>query len=111
MNTASILVKTDPQVKKEAQETAKALGLSLSAVITRLLKEFVKTKAIRFSTAEVDEAPNEYFKQAVQRAQEHRREGKASPIFTDDKELLKKDPKKCQPLDTMLEWLDKQVGV
>jgi antitoxin component of RelBE/YafQ-DinJ toxin-antitoxin module len=39
MNTASIFIKTDPQVKKEAQKTAKELGLSLSAVVTGLLKE------------------------------------------------------------------------
>lgn len=49
MNTASILIKTEPKVKEEAQRTAKELGLSLSSVVTRLLKQFVETKTITYT--------------------------------------------------------------
>jgi addiction module RelB/DinJ family antitoxin len=91
MNNASILIKTDPEVKEEAQKTARELGLSLSSVVTRLLKEFVKTKAITFSS--LDETPNQYFINAIKEARENRKQGKASPIFTDDAELIKKTQK------------------
>ena len=56
----------------------------------------------------MDEIPNEYFKQAIKQARENRKQGKASPIFTDEEELIKKDPQKYQPIDTMIDWLHKQ---
>ncbi len=94
MNSAPILIKTDPKVKEEAQRTAEALGFSLSAVLNAFLKQFIKTRTITFSAKELDEVPNEYFKQAVQKARQDRREGKASPVF--------------QTADDMIAWLEKQ---
>jgi hypothetical protein len=55
-----------------------------------------------------DETPNEYFKEAAKRAREHRLQGKGSPIFTDDEELIKKDPKTYRHSSTMKEWLREQ---
>lgn len=43
--------KTDWEVKKTAQELAKELGLSLSAIINAYLKQFVRTKEVYFSSA------------------------------------------------------------
>src|SRR3954465_6462413 len=91
MDSVSILIKTEPEVKKEAQKTARDLGLSVSSVVTRLLKEFVKTKAITFSAR--DETPNQNFIHAIKEARENRKQGKASPIFTDNAELIKKTQK------------------
>lgn len=39
-------VKLDENLKKEAQSTAKALGLTLSTVVSSSLREFVKTQSI-----------------------------------------------------------------
>ncbi len=58
MNTASILIKIDPQIKTRAQKTAKKMGLSLTSVINRYLKHFITTETITFSTR--DETPSQY---------------------------------------------------
>lgn len=42
-------IKTDKELKTEAQKVAKALGLSLSAVITQQLKNFVKERTVLFT--------------------------------------------------------------
>ena len=85
MNNAPILIKTDPQVKKEAQQTAKELGLSLSSVVTRLLKEFVKTKTITYTT---EERLTPYAKAQLAKARKDREEGKASPVFNTAEEMI-----------------------
>ena len=56
INTAAILIKTDPILKASAQKTARSLGLSLTSVINRYLKSFIKTKTVTFSND--DEIPN-----------------------------------------------------
>jgi addiction module RelB/DinJ family antitoxin len=81
MNTASIFIKAEPKIKEEAKKTAEELGFSLSSILNAFLRQFVKTKTITFSAKELDEIPNEYFKQAIKRAREQRKQGKASPVF------------------------------
>ena len=44
-----INIKTDKNVKKDAQKIASDLGLSLSAVINAYLKQFVRNREIHFS--------------------------------------------------------------
>ncbi len=90
MNTVSILIKTDRRVKDDAQKTAKEMGLSLSAVITGLLKEFARRKAITFT----GEKLTPYAKAQLKKARENRKAGKASPIF--------------DSADEMIAWLHKQ---
>jgi addiction module RelB/DinJ family antitoxin len=88
MNNASILIKTDPGMKKEAQKTAKELGLSLTVVINRLLKEFVKTKAISFSAQELDETPNAHTRAVLKQAEEDLQQGNVSPKFKTADDLI-----------------------
>ena len=107
MNTASILIKTEPHVKEEAQKIAKKLGYNLSSILTAFLKQLIKTKTVSFDTT-ADEIPNSYFKKMIKKARADRLAGKASPMFTDDEKLIKKDPKKYQHIDTMTQWLHKQ---
>lgn len=42
-------VKVDPKLKKDAQETAKAVGLPISTVVSAGLREFVRTRSITIS--------------------------------------------------------------
>lgn len=49
MKTAMINIKTDKNVKKQAQELAEELGFSLSAIVTASLKQFVRTREVQFS--------------------------------------------------------------
>lgn len=46
-----INIKTEKEVKQNAQKLAQSLGLSLSAVINAYLKQFVRNKAVNFSIA------------------------------------------------------------
>jgi addiction module RelB/DinJ family antitoxin len=91
MNTATIFIKTEPRVKKEAQRTAAELGFSLSSIINAFLRQLVKTKTIHFSAKELDldEIPNEYFKKELKQALKDREEGKASPILKSADEAIK----------------------
>ena len=51
MKTAMINIKTDREVKEQAQELAAELGFSLSAIVTASLKQFVRTREVQFSAA------------------------------------------------------------
>lgn len=75
MNTASILIKTDPQVKKKAQKTAEKMGISLTSVINRYLKHFIQTKSITFTID--DEVPTQYMINSLKQAEEDIENGRA----------------------------------
>ena len=49
MNTTVINIKTDKNLKKDAQTLAKNFGLPLSAVVNIYLREFVREKRVVFS--------------------------------------------------------------
>ena len=88
MNTQVITIKVDPVTKKEAQYTADALGLSLSAVLKGFLRQFIRTKTVTFS-APIREKPSKYLLQAIKQAKEDLKTGKASPTFDTGKEAIK----------------------
>lgn len=44
-------IKTDKEVKEDAQQVARELGLPLSTILNAYLKEFIRTKEARFSAA------------------------------------------------------------
>lgn len=87
MNTSAIYIKTDPQLKKQAQMTAKELGLSLSVIVNGFLKQFIKTKSVTFSAQE-DEIPNEYLRSALKKAEENIKKGNHSPVFKTGEEAV-----------------------
>lgn len=68
MNTASILIKTDPKIKEKAQRTAEEMGISLTSVINRYLKHFIQSKTITFSVA--DEIPTRYMVDSLKESEE-----------------------------------------
>src|SRR5438309_2514131 len=82
--------------------------LSEAEISKMALSKQYYQEATQKDRKEVDEIPNEYFKQAIKKARENRKQGKGSPVFTDEKELIKKDPQKYQHIDTMRDWLHKQ---
>lgn len=45
-----IYIKTDKEVKRNAQQIAQELGLSLSDVINASLRNFIRTREVRFSS-------------------------------------------------------------
>lgn len=86
MSYAVVTTKVDPQMKKEAQKTAEALGVPLSLVIKGFLKQFIKTKTVTFS-AEAEE-PSEYLIKSIKQAEKNLKEGKHSPVFKTGKEAV-----------------------
>ena len=87
MNTVSILIKTDPQLKAKAQRAAEKMGLSLTSVINRYLKHFITTETITFSTR--DEKPSQYLIDSIKKSEKNIREGKVSPGFKTGEEAVK----------------------
>lgn len=55
-NYAIINLKTDPELKKLATQTANKLGISISAVLNNELRRFAAEQSVVF---DVPEAPNE----------------------------------------------------
>lgn len=84
MNTAVINIKVNPVVKKKAQSVAGELGLSLSAVINRLLKYFIQTKTLVFTTKE---EPTEYLLEALKESKEDIKAGRVMSFDKPEKAL------------------------
>ncbi len=85
MNTVSILIKTDPKLKKAAQQTADEMGISLTSVINRYLKHFIQTKTITFIANE--EHHTENFLEGLREAEEDIQAGRVIS-FKDKDEVL-----------------------
>ena len=95
MNTTSLHIKIEPTVKKEAQETAEELGLSLSAVVKAFLREFIRTKRLSAGTRAMPEIPNARTRRLLEQAEEDIKAGRVLS-FADAKEAL--------------EYLDKEIA-
>lgn len=52
MNTALINIKTDPEIKRQAQELANGLGLSLSSILNAYLRQLIRTKTLHLTLRE-----------------------------------------------------------
>lgn len=91
MNTAVIITKTDPEVKRKVQAVAKELGMSVSALINAYLKQVIRERKVAFS---LDEEPSDYLLNAMKEAKENVKTGNHSPTFTTSEEAIS--------------WLEKQ---
>lgn len=93
MNTAVIITKTEPKVKKQAQAIAKELGMSLSTLINTYLRQVVRTKKVEL---DLGEEPSPYLVKILKQAEKNIKEGKGSPAFDN--------------VDDALDWLHKKVA-
>jgi len=93
MRTAVVNIKTDSELKREAQAIAADLGFSLSSLINAFLKELARTRAINFSLSRGEE-PSDYLIQALKESEEDRLAGRTSPTFdnADDSIAWLNDP-------------------
>lgn len=74
MNTTSILIKTDPKIKEKAQKVASEMGISLTSVINRYLKHFIRTKSITFTAGE--EVPSQYMIDSMKQSEQDYKAGR-----------------------------------
>lgn len=87
MNTAVVNIKVDPKVKTQAQKFAASLGLSLSSLITGLLKQALKTRTVTF-TDDVRLELTPWAKRMLHRSEKEAKEGWVSPGFTDSEDII-----------------------
>ena len=73
MNTTSLHIKIEPALKEQAQKTADELGLSLSAVMKVLLKQFIRTKHLSVG---LNETPNGYLDRSSKQSDEDIKAGR-----------------------------------
>lgn len=78
MNTAVINIKTDSQLKEEAQKIAKELGFSLSSLMNAYLRQLVKGKTVYFS---LNEEPTPYMLNSLKESEADIKAGRVSPNF------------------------------
>lgn len=83
MNTAVIITKTDPEVKRKAQILAKEFGISLSSLVNAYLKQLVRTKRVEFM---LHEEPSDYLIKAMKQAEKDYKKGNTSPAFKTGKD-------------------------
>ena len=62
--------------------------LSEAEIVKMALSNQYYQEAARKDRKEVDEVPNEYFKQAIKEGRAARKQGKASPIFNTAEEMI-----------------------
>ena len=85
MNTTVINIRTQPNVKKAAQQVAEDLGINLSALINGFLKQLIKTKTINLK---VSEEPSDYLLQILKDTEKEIKRGEVSPTFDNSKDAI-----------------------
>ncbi len=86
MNATSVHVKIDSDMKVQAQKTAEELGLSLSAVMKALLKQFIRTQRLSVG---VGEEPSAYMIEALKKSGKEYKDDNTSPSFANVKDSFK----------------------
>lgn len=84
MQTTSLHIKVEDVMKKQAQQTADDLGLTLSAVVKVLLKQFIRTKQLSVG---LGEEPTAYFEQLMREADEDVKAGRVITFKSPQEEL------------------------
>jgi addiction module RelB/DinJ family antitoxin len=87
MNTTSLHIKIEPGIKKQAWKTADDLGLSLSAVMKVLLKQFIRTKRLSVGVRDMPEIPNARTRQLLKQAEQDMKAGRGIS-FKSSKEAI-----------------------
>jgi addiction module RelB/DinJ family antitoxin len=95
MNTTSLHIKIEQDIKEQAQKTAEELGLSLSAVTKALLKQFIRTKRLSVGGSEIPEIPNARLRKSLKQSEEDIKAGRVLS-FASGKDAL--------------EYLDKEIA-
>lgn len=90
MSVTSVHIKIEEDIKEQAQQTAEELGLTLSAVMKALLKQFIRTKRLSVG---IGEEPSTYMIDALNASNDEYKQGKTSPSFSN--------------LNDSFKWLDK----
>lgn len=80
-------IKLTPKIKKEAQEVADELGLTLNSLVNAYLKQLVRTKTATFSALEKE--PSKYLLKAIKEAEKEIKAGKVGKRFATSDEAIR----------------------
>src|SRR3990167_3551192 len=83
--TAVVNIKVDSEVKKKAQEVAKELGFSLSAVLTAYMKQLIRRRGLDFT---IEDEPSDYFVKSMKESEKNVKEGWVSPKFDNSEDAM-----------------------
>ena len=81
-----INIKTDKEVKENAQEVAAELGLTLSAIINASLKQFIRSRELYFSTFPT--MTKELEELVAQARNDYKNKKNLSPVFSSAKDAI-----------------------
>jgi addiction module RelB/DinJ family antitoxin len=78
INTTSLHLKIESDIKKQAQKAADDFGLSLSTVMKGLLKQFIRTKClfVEAGGTQRPEIPNTRMRQLLKQAEQDMKAGR-----------------------------------
>ena len=82
----TIMFKTDKKLKEAAQKTAKTMGIPFSAVLNRLMNDFVENQEITFSTEQYNPTP--YLKKILDQGEKDFATGKNIKTFDNLEDLF-----------------------
>ena len=82
----TVMFKTDKKRKETAQKIAKNMGIPFSAVMNRLMDEFIEEKQITFSEQSYEPTP--YLKRLLIQGEKDLKTGKNIKTFNSLEELM-----------------------
>lgn len=80
------MFKTDKKLKEAAQATAKRMGIPFSAVMNRMMEEFVERKSVTFSEALI---PTPYLARLLRQGEKDLKTGKNIQTYDNLGALMK----------------------
>ena len=86
MDVTSVHIKIDSDTKVQAQKTAEELGLSLSAVMKALLKQFIRTQRLSVG---ISEEPSAFMAEALKKTDKEYKDDNTSPSFANARDSFK----------------------
>lgn len=84
--TTTVLFKTDKKLKAKAQAAAKRMGIPFSAVMNRMMQEFVERKEITFSEKPL--TPTPYLRRLLEQGEKDLKTGKNIKRFNSLEALM-----------------------
>ena len=89
MSTTVMSIKTDREIKEEAQKLAKRLGFPLGTIINAFLRQFIREKTVIFSM-EPTYRMSKFLERELKKVEKDIKTGKnISPAFEDVEEAIK----------------------
>lgn len=79
-STSVINIRTDAEIKSQAQAIAENLGLNLSTVINAYLRQLIRTQRVSFG---LNEEPTDYLLETLRSSRKDIEEGLVSSVFDD----------------------------